>query len=385
MNFFINNNKCYFPNIPFYWYPLTSKSNIDFPDTLPFTLIYDEKLGLLRQEENKIVLQYLSEAYKKGSEITGLMDDIGIGKNYANDFMDFIFKIIPKNKIKDSEILEIGCGTGYLLNELHKLGGEVTGYEPGYSNIGKYDLPVFNTFFPTSSIKDKKYDCIIAYGVIEHIPNPVEFINKVKIYLKDDGILVVSVPDCMPYIKTGDLSMLLHEHYSYFTIDSLENLFEKLSFKILSSERANFGGSIYLAATMKNIPSDSSRNILDNKYIENITQSLNALRYFFESNKNKSIGIYVPIRILSSLYLLKEYIEKYNITIRFIDDNEGLHKKYLPTFDIPIENMEELISNPTEVILIMSSTFGQKITSKIREKLPGNTNVFLIDDLTNRW
>ncbi len=47
----------------------------------------------------------------------------------------------------------------------------------------------------TSVIKNKYYDYIIASHVIEHIPNFIGFIRDCELLLKEDGILILAVPD----------------------------------------------------------------------------------------------------------------------------------------------------------------------------------------------
>lgn len=61
-----------------------------------------------------------------------MMDDNGIGKLYADDFIKYIHE---EENIAGKKILEIGCGTGYLLYELQKEGAEVLGIEPGTYGI----------------------------------------------------------------------------------------------------------------------------------------------------------------------------------------------------------------------------------------------------------
>ena len=46
--------------------------------------------------------------------------------------------------------------------------------------------------------------------------------QDVKSVLKDNGKIFLSVPDCEPYLHAGDISLLLHEHWNYFTKETLE-------------------------------------------------------------------------------------------------------------------------------------------------------------------
>jgi 2-polyprenyl-3-methyl-5-hydroxy-6-metoxy-1,4-benzoquinol methylase len=44
-------------------------------------------------------------------------------------------------------------------------------------------------------ISDKEFDFIICNHVIEHTPNPIEFLSNLFVGFKNDGVLVFSVPN----------------------------------------------------------------------------------------------------------------------------------------------------------------------------------------------
>lgn len=207
--------------IPFYYNLQNSYHNPDgIPDVCSFTIKQDEN-GVLVQKYSEKTDEYLRRAYLKGSNISGLMDAEEIGSKYAEDFLKYILKVV--SEVKDKHILEIGCGTGYLLYLLQQKGAIVEGVEPGeYSRIGreKYLLDIRQKFFDAGDY-DIKYDIIIFYGVLEHISNYEKFLSDVKMILKPEGRIVLSVPDCVEYITAGDVSLFLHEHWNYFTSSTL--------------------------------------------------------------------------------------------------------------------------------------------------------------------
>ena len=84
------------PSLPFVWSALTSPENGNgLPDSLPFELGFDGKTGLITQKHNESVESALEFAYRQGSMLSGLMDEDGIGQNYAEDFLSFIFLVPP--------------------------------------------------------------------------------------------------------------------------------------------------------------------------------------------------------------------------------------------------------------------------------------------------
>ena len=119
-------------SIPFVWSPLNTPDNGDnIPNKLPFELGIDLSTGRILQKYNNEVESALATVYAKGSTLSGLMDDNGIGKDYAEDFLSYIFRAISTDDLSGLRVLEIGCGNAYLLKRLKDSGADVLGVEPG--------------------------------------------------------------------------------------------------------------------------------------------------------------------------------------------------------------------------------------------------------------
>ena len=87
--------------------------------------------------------------------------------------------------------------------------------------------------YKTTKKYSKKVDCIFHSDVLEHIDTPINFLKEQYEGLNNEGILIISVPDCTESIKIGDVSMALHQHINYFTINSLKNIVERAGFEVL--------------------------------------------------------------------------------------------------------------------------------------------------------
>jgi len=100
---------------------------------------------------------------------------------------------------KGKSFLEIGCNeTGY--NFYKDLAGEYTGID--VMDI-KNKPPVFIKqdleLKPKLPFKDKSFDAIIASDVLEHLGNRHEIMEELKRVSKDDGIIVISLPNEFSY------------------------------------------------------------------------------------------------------------------------------------------------------------------------------------------
>ena len=100
------------------------------------------------------------------------------------------------------EILDLGCGRGWLTKLLHNY-GNVTGIEP-VKNVVDHAIKMFPKInFLVGSTKDllsnlpkPKYNLIVSSEVIEHIPNDEKkgFINDIYELLDEKGYLILTTP-----------------------------------------------------------------------------------------------------------------------------------------------------------------------------------------------
>ena len=235
-------------DLPFMWNPLHTPHNPEgLPDSLPFTLGVSTQTGALVQEPNSVVSSALTRAYELGSMITGQMDEQGIGRGYADDFLRFMARAGDSDggtRFEAARVLEVGCGNGYLLTRLRALGADVLGLEPGEHGQAKYDVPVVRDFFPSPHVTGT-FDAIIMFGVLEHVEDPRAFLTDIFARLRPGGEVLLAVPDCGPYIEAGDLSCLIHEHWSYFDQGSLAHTLRSAGGDEVEVRHGEFGGMLF--------------------------------------------------------------------------------------------------------------------------------------------
>ncbi|WP_321469663.1 class I SAM-dependent methyltransferase [Halarcobacter sp.] len=359
--------------IQFYWRMVKNKEDekCDIPAFLDFEFTYDQELNLIKQNTSDLIMNTLEEVYKYNYNVGYLQDGHDLAEGYANDFLNFFIK--NKEKVEIKSIFEIGCGGGYLLKKIKDLGEfKITCLDPSPVALkNKEHFDVVSSFYPCEKFKEK-VDLIIHYDVLEHIDNPVEFLNKHKRNLQSDGYIMFAVPDCSEYLEMGDISMVLHEHINYFDKESLELTVQKAGFSNIEVEQSKHGGVLYCFAQNRCdsicLTNSSSKKFIDFKSnYESIQKKIDLLIKQY-TQENKQIGFYVPLRALP-------YISKYdNQNFRFFDDDSGIHKKYFDGFDIAIENFNDLSKDPTDVVFVMSCSFGEKI----KDKILSNTSVIKV-------
>lgn len=154
-------------------------------------------------------------------------------------FLDFI-----KNKdVKN--ILDFGCGAGFISNEFKKNGFNVVGVDISQNAISEAKRRFPGVNFNVISIDDKLpfedniFDAIYCAEVIEHIYNIEFLMQEFKRILKKDGMLFVSTP-YHGFLKNLLITLFSFDkhfdvvgpHIRFFTKKSLSNLLKKYGFQI---------------------------------------------------------------------------------------------------------------------------------------------------------
>lgn len=351
--------------LPFHIGAQPAPTNQDFPDVLPFEVGVDMGVKLLLQVPNREVATHLRKAYAAGSMIGTPLGEDGIARRYAEDFLTFLTRSLPGRV--GSSLLEIGCGSGYLLSRLKQQGFEVLGIEPGtQGQMGaeKYGVEIIQEAFPGESVAPKDgFDIIVHYGVLEHMEDPISFLRSQIGWLSEAGLMIFAVPDCEGYIQRGDISMFNHEHWSYFTPNSLRNTAGRAGVEILHLEKADYGGALYCVAKKADTAIEAVAYAgLSETYGEKIGQSVSKVSAFFRycMHEKHSLGIMCPGRSINLIQLLQP-----ENTFRFFDDDRSLHGKFYPPIDVPVESRQALLVKPVDELLIMSSTFGKQLRAEL--------------------
>lgn len=144
---------------------------------------------------------------------------------------------------KDQDCLEIGSASGYFLAKIKDKVKSVTGIETHkllreYANkIGIY------TVSSLDECRNKQYDSIFMFFLLEHLGDPIGYLKNLKHLLKPKGSIFIVVPNVDDIlISTYEIKGLYEfyftpAHQFYYSPQVLSTIFEKADF---SSYKLNF-------------------------------------------------------------------------------------------------------------------------------------------------
>ncbi|MCB0422837.1 MAG: class I SAM-dependent methyltransferase, partial [Bdellovibrionales bacterium] len=172
----------------------------------------------------------------------------GVSINHDHVFKQIAEFIESQISDKNLKILDIGCSTGQLLNQLKKRGfSNLHGVDPS-PNCAKFAQENFGlnvnqgSFASLSRVNDQKYDLLILMGVIEHIVDFSEVFSVFQNLLLNGGKVLVGAPNAGQFqqFMNAPFQQFSVEHINFFTDESLQNLMNHNGFESQKSLETAF-------------------------------------------------------------------------------------------------------------------------------------------------
>lgn len=154
---------------------------------------------------------------------------------------------------KDSFVIEIASNDGYLLKNFLEANIPCLGIEPTAStavaaiNLG---IPVLQEFFGEALARrlvkeGKRADLIVGNNVYAHVPDINDFTLGIKTLLQQGGTVTLEFPHLMQLIEKSHFDTIYHEHFSYLSLFSANNIFKSAGLRVWHVEQLNtHGGSL---------------------------------------------------------------------------------------------------------------------------------------------
>jgi hypothetical protein len=133
----------------------------------------------------------------------------------------------------------------------------VLGVEP-CGNVAKaaekIGVPTITEFFgrelASQLVSERgKADLIVGNNVLAHVPDLKDFVGGLKILLSETGVITMEFPHLVKLIELNQFDTIYHEHFSYFSLHAVLNVFRSHGLRIFDVEElATHGGSLRIFA-----------------------------------------------------------------------------------------------------------------------------------------
>lgn len=147
---------------------------------------------------------------------------------------------LKKIGFTNGELLDIGCGAGFFIDEAKKSGWKVTGIDSAKKPVEyarqKLKLNVIQKDFKEYKTH-QRFDIVSLQQVIEHLSNPNDVLKKMRRLLRKDGIVCISTPNINSWLhkilKERFNYFIPPEHLIYYSPKTLRKVLEKNGFEVI--------------------------------------------------------------------------------------------------------------------------------------------------------
>ena len=320
--------------------------------------------------------------------------------NHAKRYSDMISRRL--NLTNKDLVVEIASNDGYLLKNFHKKNIPSMGIEPTKSTANvskKFGFEVICDFFSENLshkvFAQKKANLIICNNVLAHVPDINDFISGLLFALDRNGTITIEFPHLLELIKENQFDTIYHEHFSYLSLLSLNQILSTFNLKIYDVDELNtHGGSLraYISHSdsefaidpkvKKIIQQEQSFGINKTQTYSDFQERINRIKYEFLSFlislklKGKKIVGYGAAAKGSTLLNFSGV--KSDLIDYVVDGSESKQGKFLPGSRIPIFPPSVLFNDKkVDVILILPWNIQTEILTQIKSNRSNIPDVYI--------
>ena len=283
-------------------------------------------------------------------------------QNFSSRFREHLEQILNElTPFHDKLIVEIGCGKGFFLESAKQRGFRIIGYDPTYEgnnpDIFRKNYDPEDDFDEIKSVdKERNGVLFILRHVLEHIPEPLNYLSKLAKKARKEDLIFIEVP-CLDWIVEHKAFFdFTYEHCNYFDFEGLGRQFSRII------RRRKCFGEQYMYC-LAELASFKQRKIRINEAVlektEQISQELKAsIEKFHCHNKNAVVWGCAGKGVMWA-YHAKELNLSKNL-LGFVDINPAKQRKYAPGSGLYCYAPEN-IPQSAEMIIIANPNYESEI------------------------
>ena len=300
-----------------------------------------------------------------------------------------------------SLVIEVASNDGYLLKNFVATGIPCLGIEPTDSTAAAAELlgiPVMREFFGEAlgkqlAKKSQQADLIVGNNVYAHVPDINDFTRGLKAALKPGGTITLEFPHLMRLIEQAQFDTVYHEHFSYLSLQTVNQIFSAAGLRIFNVEELpTHGGSLRVYGCYQDDQRSTKAAVSSilQKEIQHGLQDLNTY-LSFQSRADK-IKDDLLIFLIEQKQLGKKVVAygaaaKGNTLLNYAgvkpdlvefvcDAAQAKQGKFMPGSHIPILHPSEMLNRQFDCVLILPWNIADEVI-KQNNQLVGRGKQFL--------
>jgi SAM-dependent methyltransferase len=292
-----------------------------------------------------------------------------------------------------SLVVELASNDGYLLKNFLSAGIPVLGIDPSdtvAAAAAKIGVPTLVEFFGQELARDlaqqgRQADLIIGNNVLAHVPQLNDFVAGLGVLLRPNGNITIEFPHLLELIEQVEFDTIYHEHFSYFSLYAIEQVFARHGLRLYDAERLpTHGGSLRIfaahaartdlkdSAALREVRAlESAAGLAELatylKFSERVDECRDSLLAFLATSKREGKRVAAYGAAAKGNTLLN-FCRVTPHDIAFVADrNPHKQNKFLPGTHIPVVSPQELMQAKPDYVLILP----WNLRDEIRQQLKG--------------
>ncbi|HEY1479680.1 MAG TPA: class I SAM-dependent methyltransferase [Gaiellales bacterium] len=272
--------------------------------------------------------------------------------------------LVGRYELAGRRVIDVGCGDGQYLSVLEGLGAVVAGLEPSAPFKLLAEARGHRVFAGYAAglqpLPEGPYDAFVTRQVLEHVPDPIDFLSSIRASLSDDGVGLVEVPSIEQALARGRFFDFFPDHLNYFSAGTLARALERSGFLVDDVTRGMDGE--YLQAFVR---VDAGRDAA------NLRTTLSAVVNDLASLEQRCIarGLRLAVWGAGAKGLSVLAATRAQGVALLVDSDPHKHGRFTPGSGLLIEPVERLTQDPVDVVVVTAMAYVDEIVGELRGPL----------------
>lgn len=185
-----------------------------------------------------------------------------VSQSWLDHAKGYVSKMVDRFALGPQDwVVEIASNDGYLLQFVAERGIPCTGIEPTASTAAAArakGIESIERFFGAELARELvasrgHASLTAANNVLAHVPDINDFVAGFAVLLAPEGVSTFEFPHLVNLIEQSQFDTIYHEHYSYLSLTSVEQIFAAQGLRVFDVEQVpTHGGSLRVYACHQN-------------------------------------------------------------------------------------------------------------------------------------
>jgi SAM-dependent methyltransferase len=289
---------------------------------------------------------------------------------------DLVRGLVSRHGLEAKDVVEIGCGDGYLLGLLARHGvRSATGFDPAADGCSAPGAATENVrivpgvFDPRQL--DRPIDALLCRHVLEHLDDPLGLLAAIRAAIADRPVPVYfEVPNAEWILESVSVFDVIYEHVTYWTEAAIETLMRRSGFAPLSIARG-YGDQYLMVEAVADLPDpgwlpDSTDELAAS--VAAFAERAHALTAGWREALARRAGRTLVWGAGSKGITFANMVGTSEGSLHgFIDINPRKSGLYIPGLGLPVLSPDQLVRVDPDLILLANGRYAVEIEDSVAE------------------